>query len=930
MKKILLTVTLVLGAFALLAQGTVTGKVVDSETGGGLPGATVLVEGTTLGTITDINGEFSLNVPSSGAVIVISYIGFKDNVIRLEDNQTDLGTINLEPGVTELSTLEVIASRSTQETPYTFTDLEKKDIQQNLGSRDLPLVLNAAPSFYSTNAGGGAGDARLNVRGYNQRNVAIMINGVPVNDMENGWVYWSNWDGLGDAAQSIQLQRGMSPVNLAVPSIGGTLNIITDPASRGKGSMIKQEIGSWNFRKTTATFNSGLIDDKWAISGTIVRKTGDGFYDGLYTDAWAYYLGASYQLNDNNKFEAFLVGAPQAHGQNLYRQNIGAYDRDYALGLDSYDPAAARTFIEQGRTFNQNYGGVDPSYNGKQFWGMYNPRSRSRSGANYLMERENFFHKPQANFNWYHSFSDDMQLTTIAYWSGGYGGGSGTLGEVIRKDAYGVNGTQQPFFFGPSPWEWDWNATIAINQGTAQNWTNDFDTGTKNDGESIGILRNSRNNQYTIGAISKLFWDVNENLSLQVGLDWRTAVIDHYREVRDLLGGEYFRFTGNQFETAEWQYRKRLGDRVDYDYTNTVDWIGAFAQGTYTADALTVSLTTGFTSTKFSHENHFLSDDGTANGNKLQIDPDAFTGYQFKGGVSYKVNDALNVYANGGYISQTPNFDRVIDDESFILFDDPQNQEFRSFEGGLTYRLGSDIVINANYYNTLWSNRTQKEEIENPNTNADIFALITGIEQLNTGFELEASWKPNRLIRVDGAASFGDWKFTDDTEVVITENDANGQVVDRFTETLYIKDLKVGDAPQTQFFLSATLTPSSNITIKADYRFYTNFYSDFNPIGRTALEDANGDGNANERPQAWEVPSYGVVDLHAFYTVPTKNSGFTLQVFAHVFNALDNLYIQDSGDNSAFNSYDDDHDADDAEVFFGLPRNFNAGIQINF
>ncbi|MEP1033652.1 TonB-dependent receptor [Ekhidna sp.] len=931
MKKILLTVTFVLSIFALIAQGVVTGKVADTETGEGLPGATVLIEGTTLGTVTDINGDFSINVPSRGSVIVISYIGFKDVVINLQDGQSALGTINMEAGITQLSTLEIIASRSTQETPYTFTDLEKKDIQQSLGSRDLPLVLNAAPSFYSTNQGGGAGDARLNVRGFNQRNVAIMINGVPVNDMENGWVFWSNWDGLGDAAQSIQLQRGMSPVNLAVPSIGGTLNIITDPASRGKGTSIKQEVGSWNFRKTTASFNSGLMNEKWALSGTVVRKTGDGFYSGLYTDAWAYYLGASYQLNDNNKFEAFLVGAPQAHGQNLYRQNIGVYDRAFALGLDSYEVSATNDFFEQGRDFNQNYGGVDASYNGKQYWGMYNSlRSRSRSGANYLMERENFFHKPQFNLNWYHSFNENMQWTTVAYWSGGQGGGSGTFGEVIRKDAYGVNGTAQPFFFGPSPWEWDWNATIAINQGLAQPWTNDFDTGNKQDGESIGILRNSRNNQWTIGAISKLFWDLNENLSLQFGVDWRTASIDHFREVRDLLGGEYFRYTGNQFETNEGQYRKRLGERIDYSYVNTVDWIGTFAQGTYTADALTVSLTTGFTSTKYSHENFFLSDNGTATGSTLKINPGSFTGYQVKGGVSYKVNEDLNVYANGGFISQNPNFDRVIDDESFILFDDPQNQEFKSFEGGLTYRLGTDIVINANYYNTLWSNRTQKEEVENPNTGADIFALITGIEQRNTGVEFEASWKPNQIIRVDAAASFGNWKFTDDTGVTITENDANGNVVDRFNETLYIKDLKVGDAPQTQFYISGTFTPSTNLTIKADYRFYDNFYSDFNPIGRTALEDANNDGNANERPQAWQVPSYGVVDLHAFYTIPTKGAGFSLQVFAHVFNAFDKVYIQDAGDNSQFNAFDGDHDADDAEVFFGLPRNFNAGIQINF
>ncbi|MEK9830800.1 MAG: TonB-dependent receptor plug domain-containing protein, partial [Schleiferiaceae bacterium] len=185
--------------------------------------------------------------------------------------------------VVELSELEIVSSRSDNKSPFAVTTLPKKDIVNRLASRDLPNVLNTAPSIYSTNQGGGAGDSRLNVRGFNQRNVAIMINGVPVNDMENGWVYWSNWDGVGDATSNIQVQRGLSGVNLATPSIGGTINIISDPAARTKGGYIRQELGSWNFLKTTVGFNSGMIGEKLAISGTLVRKTGDGFYQGTWT-----------------------------------------------------------------------------------------------------------------------------------------------------------------------------------------------------------------------------------------------------------------------------------------------------------------------------------------------------------------------------------------------------------------------------------------------------------------------------------------------------------------------------------------------------------------------------------------------------------------------------------------------------------------------
>jgi len=935
----LIIVFCLLGFMSYAQTGTVTGKVLDADYNDPLIGANVLVKGTSLGTVADFDGTFVLNnVPAGNQTIVISFIGFEEieKEVSVSSGQTrDLGTIPLESSVMGLKEIEIVASRSTVETPFTFTDVKKKDIQRNLGSRDLPQVLNTTPSFYSTNQGGGAGDSRLNVRGFNQRNVAIMINGVPVNDMENGWVYWSNWDGLGDAAYSIQVQRGMSPVNLAVPSIGGTMNIITDPAAKSEGTMFKQEFGSWGFRKSTISYNSGLIDDKLAISGTLVRKTGDGFYQGLYTDAWAYYVGLSYQLNENNKLEAFVIGAPQRHGQNLYAQNIGSYDHEYARGLDDYDPAALNTFQEQGRDFNQNYAPVSPTYAGRQFDQLYSTRDDARRYYdNALMERENFFHKPQVNVNWHHSFSESMQWTTVLYWSGGQGGGSGTLGEVIRQDANGVDGTDQPFFFGPSPWTWDWDETIAINSSTATTWQNDFDTGTKQDYESIGILRNSRNNQYTIGAISKLFYDVNQNLSLQFGVDWRTAEIDHYREVRDLLGGQYFRFTGNEFESTESQYRKRLGDKVDYDYTNTVDWIGFFGQGTYKTGDLTTFLMGGFTSTKYTHLNHFLQ--GT-DGGKLEIESDNLTGYQVKGGASYKVNRDLNAYANVGYISKNPNLDRVIDDESFVKLSDPENQTFSSVEFGINYRMGSDFAFTANYYSTLWSNRTQKEEIATPDDN-EFFTLLTGIEQRNSGFELEGSYRPSSLIRFDAAVSFANWEFTSDTRVIATENDAQGNVINRYMGTAYIEGLKEGDAPQTQFVITSTLNPTPTFSFKLDYRYYSKFYSAFNPAGRIVFDNADqSDSDVQEimeRNGTWEVPSYGVFDFHAFYDLPIKeNAGFKLELFAHVFNLFDQQYIQDATDDSAFNAYggnDEKHDADSAEVFFGLPRNYNLGVIIRF
>ena len=122
------------------------------------------------------------------------------------------------------------------ETPVAVSTIRAEDIALKLSTQEFPEILKSTPGVYATKSGGGFGDGRINLRGFNSENVAVMINGVPQNDMENGWVYWSNWDGVGDATSSIQMQRGLSAVNLATPSIGGTMN-----TASGLGSIRKMQ-----------------------------------------------------------------------------------------------------------------------------------------------------------------------------------------------------------------------------------------------------------------------------------------------------------------------------------------------------------------------------------------------------------------------------------------------------------------------------------------------------------------------------------------------------------------------------------------------------------------------------------------------------------------------------------------------------------------
>ncbi len=909
--KLTLLLLLIVSSFTFAQKAyKVSGVVTSKQSGEDLIGANVYVKGLAIGAATDANGHYEFKIPKGAYTIVCSYIGFE--AVQKKVNVTNNMELNFQLKDYEYSlSVTVLADRARErETPVAFSNIEKKALEQTLGSQDVPMVLNTTPSVYATQQGGGAGDARINVRGFNQRNVAIMINGVPVNDMENGWVYWSNWDGVSDATSSIQMQRGLSAVNLATPSIGGTMNIITDPAAQNAGVYFKQEFATGAYKKSSFFFNTGLVDDKWAVNGGIVRKTGDGIVDATWTDAWAYYFGAAYNLNNNNRIEFYALGAPQRHGQNLYKQNIAVYSKEFAEGLDDYDPEAFNKFHEKGRLFNQNWAGVSSSYNGNQWLG---DNIGNRYNKSFINERENFFHKPQVNLNWYSNLSKKLSLFSTFYYSGGHGGGTGPYGKLRAASFEGpFDNEHGKFYYYGSPWYRDWNATIAINQADSGSYFIDKKPITKDDHQSVGILRNSRNNQWTLGGIAKILYKLNENMNLTFGVDGRTAEIDHFREVRDLLGGTYYVDHSSDF-WKEKDFQRKLGDKIAYNFTNNVNWLGGFAQFEYSSTIWSAYLTGGYSMVKYKHTNHFKK--AADSNSELVIDSDPITGYQLKGGVSRRIANNLNVYFNGGYIAKVPIFDAVINDRNGKLIDNPETENFISGEAGLNYMTPDrKLTTNVNLYYTNWQNRVITKNDYKLSGDEGLF-VITGMDQTHMGIEMDFAYQPVKLFRLDGAASVGNWKHTNDPTYTHKDYTTNKDSIGK----VYIKDLKVGDAPQTQVALAATLFPTKGLSVMASYRFYANFFADWNISTRIDPKD---------RVQSWETPAYGLMELHVNYTLPLDVKGVKIGIFAHVFNVFDALYIQDATDNSKYNAFDKDHDADDAEVFFGVPRYLNVGFSI--
>ena len=206
-----MVVMLISCSATLSAQGIIKGKVVDAETKEELVGATVVVTGTTIGTVTDYEGNFSLKVNSQKPSLTLKYLGYKDLTKKVDQNgNVDLGTIMMDVDSKTLGDVVITSSVAVaRKTPVAASNVMMDYIEEKLGTQEFPEVLKATPGVHAQKDGGGYGDSEIYMRGFNNTNVATMINGGPMNHMENGSVYWSNWAGLSDVTSSMQTQRGV-------------------------------------------------------------------------------------------------------------------------------------------------------------------------------------------------------------------------------------------------------------------------------------------------------------------------------------------------------------------------------------------------------------------------------------------------------------------------------------------------------------------------------------------------------------------------------------------------------------------------------------------------------------------------------------------------------------------------------------------------
>ena len=818
-----------------------------------------------------------------------------------------------EKSIDEVVLVGVADIAKDRKTPVAVSTVKSAQIIERLGNQEMTEVLNTTPSVYATKSGGGFGDGGITMRGFESRNIAVMVNGMPVNDMEGGAVYFSNWTGLSDVTSTIQVQRGLGSSKLAIASVGGTMNFITRAADMKKGGVVRIGVANNDYHKASFSYNTGKSKSGWSTSILMSRTAGSYYVQNTDFEAYAYYFALGFEPNKKHNFQFTITTSPQWHDQRSYMNKI----EDYIKYNPDHDGNPYRQY-------NSDYG--------------YYTDAAGRRIA--LSNKSNFYSKPVMMFNWDWNITPKSKLSTVLYASNGRGGGTGDLGKVGGKRITDAS-------FRDADGHINYDAIFAANAAV--------DANTAGAGSTL-VRRASMNSHNWYGILANFQHKINDNWNFSIGTDDRYYYGYHYQMLTHLYGANGYKDDSNinnavpkvvtrvhDYKNLPWNPfgGKTLGQEEHIGYSNDgeVLWYSGFGQVEFTKNNFSAFVQGSVSNQAYRRIDNFkVKEDGTTTQQGQLVNRKTsfknLIGYNVKGGANYNINENHNVFANVGFYSKQPFMTAVYPNNQQVVNPNLTNEKIFSAEVGYGFR-SSKFNANLNLYRTEWRDRSARipnQTFVTATGNVRGYSEINGITQVHMGVEVDATYKPVKFLELQGMFSYGDYRYKgnatgadfDESNVPVTTTAGS--------TTLYLDQVKVGGSgnssiPQLTASLGATIKPINDLSIYGTWRFVGNLYSAVNTNDYKTV--------ARQEQGALRLPDYNLLDLGISYKLRLRERSQYFTFGANVYNVIDSYYISDA----STSLHDGDPNATGIKykgidtgnkVFFGAGRTWAASVAFNF
>lgn len=381
----------------VVAQAQVfSGRIVDASSGEPVSGVMISLRdepGNRLqGTYSDADGRFELPVSSlvKGSLL-FSHVAFNDTMIAWFAGAKSIN-LGMHPKNFVIREAELRGIRADRFTPATFTNLNKKDLEERNYGQDIPILLNLTPAVVShSDAGAGIGYTGMRIRGVDPTRTNVTINGIPYNDPESQGVFWVNLPDLASSASSVQIQRGVGTSSNGTAAFGASINIRTDDHQENAFGQISTGYGSFNTQRAMVRFGTGRLENNWSFTGRLSSITSDGFIDRAKSDLKSFFFSMNHR-GERSSFTANVFSGKERTYQAWYGIPEPKWKGDEAgveryisqLWMDDQDAAHLRNSPQH--TYNiYTYPGETDNYTQDHFQLFYNYQINKQWGINTAM-----------------------------------------------------------------------------------------------------------------------------------------------------------------------------------------------------------------------------------------------------------------------------------------------------------------------------------------------------------------------------------------------------------------------------------------------------------------------------------------------------------------------------------------------------------------
>ncbi len=707
--------------------------------------------------------------------------------------------------------------------------LSTNDFDDEDERQDIYSLLQASRDVFVNTAGYTFGAARFNIRGYGSENTDIFFNGIQMNDVESGRVFWSIWGGLNDATRNKQYVNGLNQADYGFGGIGGSAYINGRASTIRKGTKANYAVSNRSYRnRFMITHSTGLMENGFAFTVAGSRRWAqEGYKEATFYDAWAYFISAEKKFNNKHSIGIVAFGSPNDRGKAG-----GSTQEAYDLLDDNY-------------------------YN--PYWGYQNGEKRNSRIAR--------SHKPNIILSHYFTPGQKTTITTSAAYSFGKYGST-------ALDWYKTRDPRPDYYRYLPSYATDSSLIPAISQAFIENsqldWEYFYKINSENntiDGKrSKYIVEERRTDYQETNANIIVNHIVNDIFKVDGGINFSIYKGRHYKIIDDLLGGDYYvdidKFAERDFPTMEDFYQNDLnnpdrhvkeGDTFGYDYDLNRQKYGGWGQISAKLKKFDFFATFNTSQTVFWRTGHMKNgkfpEDSYGDSEKQ-----SFFNYGTKGGITYKITGRHYLYAEGAYMTQAPYLRNayVSPRTRDFVVDNLKSETIYSVEGG--YHIRSPLIkLRFTAYYTKFEDQTRVRSFYNDLYRSFTNHILTGINKQNQGIELGTEFKLTSTLSATLVAAMGENIYTNrPTALIIQDNDAT-QIAD--PKTVYQTNFYQANGPQNAYSAGLRYNNPHYWFININANYFESSYLDFNPERRTIDAVSNEDGtNAVEQgSELWEA-----------------------------------------------------------------------------